>query len=568
MNSLDETDYPGFCDSLLNNVPCLVNVDTSSEHWAISKDTFLDPDTNLMHAHVPVDIVDKRSCTSEVPCRAEQKGPKRIEMSFSNFLRRVTEDTDDSLYLKDWHFDRYYRQLYHRDAYTVPLVFQDDWLNHYYQHIYHKNDTSNCNGKDDYAFCYIGTKNSFTGIHHDVLYSYSWSINLVGTKKWTLWSPLKAQCLLAPNELLPETAVTSSIDIRTCNMKYFDLVSDAREQKYDKLKYPDIAASYQHYEGSEVFTVIQQPGQALFVPSGWYHQVENILSPSSSSEQGLDLVISINRNWFNAFNLPSAFHFFCTEWINTRQEILHLLDTKNAAILSLHEDLISQCESVDSKEDELMLMNAIEWHVQCEKLLKSNCSMDTEMMMELLICRAVAMSVYNDDQMVTTNGDHASHTDSYSNSNKRAREQDARECLKLFCPSISCNTAVDDKDCALYDILSLGELSELFKRQRCTALNCSDAIYDGQTVWTYTIDVLSETLQSLRSVHSAMLQGWAISAVLRDTSSGKKEADANGLNSDTMYIVEADTLGYYTCQFEKTLEVLVRRLQEMRSVES
>ena len=41
--------------------------------------------------------------------------------------------------------------------------------------------------------------------------------------------------------------------------------------------------------------VIQRAGELLFVPSGWYHQVENI-----------DDCISINHNWLNGCNADWA----------------------------------------------------------------------------------------------------------------------------------------------------------------------------------------------------------------------------------------------------------------------
>jgi oxalate decarboxylase/phosphoglucose isomerase-like protein (cupin superfamily) len=42
--------------------------------------------------------------------------------------------------------------------------------------------------------------------------------------------------------------------------------------------------------------VIQDAGEVIFVPSGWFHQVEN-----------LEDTISINHNWANACNLEIMF---------------------------------------------------------------------------------------------------------------------------------------------------------------------------------------------------------------------------------------------------------------------
>lgn len=43
---------------------------------------------------------------------------------------------------------------------------------------------------------------------------------------------------------------------------------------------------------TEWLECIQEQDEIIFVPSGWYHQVHN-----------LEDTISINHNWFNAYNL-------------------------------------------------------------------------------------------------------------------------------------------------------------------------------------------------------------------------------------------------------------------------
>ena len=56
---------------------------------------------------------------------------------------------------------------------------------------------------------------------------------------------------------------------------------------------------------------ICEAGETFFVPSGWYHSVEN-LSP---------FVISINHNWCNAVNLPSMFKSMCEEVEDTEEAV-------------------------------------------------------------------------------------------------------------------------------------------------------------------------------------------------------------------------------------------------------
>ena len=46
----------------------------------------------------------------------------------------------------------------------------------------------------------------------------------------------------------------------------------------------------------------QGPGEAIFVPSGWFHVVEN-----------LEDTLSINHNWFNAHNCHWAWQLLRVE---------------------------------------------------------------------------------------------------------------------------------------------------------------------------------------------------------------------------------------------------------------
>lgn len=59
--------------------------------------------------------------------------------------------------------------------------------------------------------------------------------------------------------------------------------------------------------------MIQEAGEAIFVPSGWYHQVQNLQD-----------TISINHNWFNGYNLKSVWDFFQNEYAAVEKELENL----------------------------------------------------------------------------------------------------------------------------------------------------------------------------------------------------------------------------------------------------
>ena len=125
-------------------------------------------------------------------------------------------------------------------SYKTPDYFKSDWLNEY------------CLGeaKSDYRFVYLGPKNSKTPIHRDVLASHSWSANVTGKKLWHFWAPDKGEMI---REHIGEYVEDGEILENT------------------------------------TFTVVQETGETIFVPSGWYHQVAN-----------LQETVSINHNWINS----------------------------------------------------------------------------------------------------------------------------------------------------------------------------------------------------------------------------------------------------------------------------
>lgn len=122
--------------------------------------------------------------------------------------------------------------------------------------------------------------NSRTPLHADVYSSYSWSVNVVGRKKWILFPPGEEEKLKDSLGNLPLL-----FDSTTCSEVIF-------------------------------FEIIQEKGDAIFVPSGWYHQVTN-----------LEDTISINHNWVNACNIDIVWKGLVTTLLSVEQEISEFIDT-------------------------------------------------------------------------------------------------------------------------------------------------------------------------------------------------------------------------------------------------
>ncbi|XP_064546427.1 2-oxoglutarate and iron-dependent oxygenase JMJD4 homolog [Drosophila montana] len=246
------------------------------------------------HSHINFDYLRTRIGDLAVPvadCNATYfNSHAKLELKFHDFLARWQRSVEngtvlekekeknsnvakDNLYLKDWHLAA---QLPAYEFYQVPKYFASDWLNE--QLIAEK--------RDDYRFVYMGPKDSWTSFHSDVFGSFSWSTNIVGHKKWLIMPPGEELKLADALANLP-----FSID---------EALLERHEVRY--------------------FTINQTANEAVFVPSGWYHQVWNMTD-----------TISVNHNWFNACNVPLV-------WRN-------LLDNMQA----VHRE-ISDCQQMDNFE--------------------------------------------------------------------------------------------------------------------------------------------------------------------------------------------------------------------------
>ncbi|XP_067001923.2 2-oxoglutarate and iron-dependent oxygenase JMJD4 isoform X3 [Anabrus simplex] len=226
---------------------------------------------------------------------------------WKNYIDQGYPDNIPCLYMKDWHFTRDFPQ---EQVYRVPHYFASDWLNEYF--------SSKTSILDDYRFIYMGPKGSWTPLHADVFMSFSWSINVCGRKRWLLFPPGQEDYL--------------------CD-RFGKLAYDATlpEMKDEKL-YPEYAHLTSSYE------VIQEAGEAIFVPSGWHHQVWN-----------MEDTISINHNWVNGCNIEA---------------MLNSLQTNLAAVKKEVDD----CRDME------------EWEEHCQLILRASYGIDYEEFYTFLHC--------------------------------------------------------------------------------------------------------------------------------------------------------------------------------------
>uniref|UniRef100_T1J5J7 Jumonji domain-containing protein 4 n=1 Tax=Strigamia maritima TaxID=126957 RepID=T1J5J7_STRMM len=292
INLFDISNHDFYNEFLLKNKPCLIEEDVTT-NWCcrqlwVTKDG--KPNLSYLKTHFGSSVAPVANCKIK-HYNAQLTNNITVNDFVDYWQQYIDSDYSDSIecrYLKDWHFQKEHPDYY---AYSVPKFFTFDWLNEY------------CKSKtdDDYDFVYMGPKGSWTPFHADVFRSHSWSANVCGKKRWLLCPPGT------------EKKLTDSLG----NLPY-----DLEEVK---TQIPGL------------IDVLQGPGEIIFVPSNWHHQVYNLAR--------IEDTISINRNWFNGSNIDEVYNFLIKSLDEVRCEI-------------------NDCKDMDG------------WDKQCQVILKVSQGMD------------------------------------------------------------------------------------------------------------------------------------------------------------------------------------------------
>ncbi|KAK5645745.1 hypothetical protein RI129_004209 [Pyrocoelia pectoralis] len=195
-----------------------------------------------------------------------------VKWKFRDYLdyweNRISNSNESTLYVKDWHLKN---ENPKDDFYDIPLYFASDWLNEYLIE----------NSIDDYRFVYMGVNGTWSPFHVDVMTSYSWSTNVFGQKLWVLFPPGEEEHFYDSLGNLPNDTT-------------------------------DVKNKGKHFE------IVQNPGDAMFVPSNWHHQVWNVTD-----------TISINHNWINGCNLHNVWKAMEKNLMEVKIEINDCSDMEN-----------------------------------------------------------------------------------------------------------------------------------------------------------------------------------------------------------------------------------------------
>ncbi|XP_035888668.1 2-oxoglutarate and iron-dependent oxygenase JMJD4 isoform X5 [Phyllostomus discolor] len=233
---------------LLPNLPCVFSSAFtegwgSRKHWVTPSGK---PDFDYLLQNYGDVVVPVANCgVQEYNSNPKEHMPLRDYISYwKEFIQGHYSSPRGCLYLKDWHLCR---DSSAEGIFTLPVYFSSDWLNEYW-------DTLDV---DDYRFIYMGPTGTWSPFHADIFRSFSWSVNICGRKKWFLFPPGQEEALRDCHGGLP-----------------YDVTAPAF---LESRPHPGLNHC------SPPLEVMQEAGEMVFVPSGWHHQVHNMVIMRSCS---------------------------------------------------------------------------------------------------------------------------------------------------------------------------------------------------------------------------------------------------------------------------------------------
>ncbi|RYH30091.1 hypothetical protein EON65_06225, partial [archaeon] len=236
-------------------------------------------------------------------CGEDDDGYK-IKMKLKYFLNYLHNNTDDSpLYIFDSNFyeDSSSRSI--MNDFKLPSYFPDDL----FSLVGEKK-------RPPYRWFLIGPERSGSTVHIDPLGTSAWNTLISGRKRWVLFRPGVAKHIVKGKEVIKKGEDDEAINFFT------DLLPRI------KTTYPDL----------EVIEFIQEEGETVFVPGGWWHGVLNLTH-----------TVAITQNFCSYLNFDSVWRE--TRWSRKKMAVRWL-----SGLRETHPVLAARADRINMEEGFLM----------------------------------------------------------------------------------------------------------------------------------------------------------------------------------------------------------------------
>eukprot|EP00457_Paulinella_chromatophora_P006904 gb/GEZN01006924.1/.p1 GENE.gb/GEZN01006924.1/~~gb/GEZN01006924.1/.p1 ORF type:complete len:488 (-),score=84.98 gb/GEZN01006924.1/:118-1581(-) len=230
-----------------------------------------------------------------------------VKVRLKHFLQYMAENKDDSpLYLFDSSFDDYKDTRILLDEYEVPKYFRDDLFS-----------LIGSKRRPPYRWWLIGPKRSGSTVHIDPLATSAWNTLIRGRKLWILMHPHALKAFVKGEDLREKGEDGEAI---TWFMK-----TVPRIKALEKLREagPQLG----------IIEVIQEAGQTIYVPGGWWHAVVN-----------LEDTCGVTQNYVSITNFPKV-------WRKTRKGRRKMASRWLAKLEEEYPQLAKQAKQMNEEDD-------------------------------------------------------------------------------------------------------------------------------------------------------------------------------------------------------------------------
>ncbi|XP_019174529.1 PREDICTED: F-box protein At1g78280 isoform X2 [Ipomoea nil] len=197
--------------------------------------------------------------------KISQRSPRKITMTLKDYVSYMQlQHDEDPLYIFDEKFGEVAPGLL--EDYSVPHLFQEDFF-----------DVLDREQRPPYRWLIVGPERSGASWHVDPGLTSAWNTLLCGRKRWALYPPGRVPAGVTVH--VNEEDGDVNIDTPSSLQWWLDF-------------YPLLA------DEDKPIECTQNPGETIFVPSGWWHCVLN-----------LETTIAVTQNFVNSKN----FEFVCLD---------------------------------------------------------------------------------------------------------------------------------------------------------------------------------------------------------------------------------------------------------------
>ena len=189
--------------------------------------------------------------------------PQKASATVAQFVESILESSDErpAPYLRNQNLCDLFPALM-QDVSPLPKYFAPNWLPESYtlknlQRVFREHS--------EMQFYFGGKGGSFPSLHFDVLASHAFLMQIYGQKRFIIYSPDQQPYLY----LQPNSRNHSQVNVENPDLEKFPLFAKAKPTIF-----------------------VLEPGELLFVPSGWWHTTK-MLTPCIS----VSLNVVNKSNW-------------------------------------------------------------------------------------------------------------------------------------------------------------------------------------------------------------------------------------------------------------------------------